>query len=94
MKITQDMKGGTVGALATFIAHALSTGVPLDSPIGMRRDRGSDIVELSIEIALPGFENAQAAVGELTGTSGGTRPRAPRASRASAPAAAETPQTE
>lgn len=98
MKISQDMKGGTVGALATFLAHALGNGVSLDSPIAMRRDRGSDIVELTIEIALPGFESTQAAANELTGTASGarTRTRPPRQSAGSGAAAgpAETPQTE
>lgn len=92
MKITQDMQGGTVGQLATFIAHALANGVDLDSPIAMKRDRGSTITELTIELALPGFADAASAAGELNGTASGarTRPSRPRAARA-APADREAP---
>lgn len=98
MKITQDMKGGTVGALATFLAHALANGVPLDAPIAMARNRGSDITELTIEVELPGFESAASAAGELAGTSSGARNRMTRRRLtpvgAEAPAAAETPSVE
>lgn len=96
MKISQAMKGGTVGALATFIAHALNNGVPLDAPIAMARNRGSDITELTIEMNLPGFDGAPAAADELARAIAGTQ-RAPRTRRTPAPAetpAAETPAAE
>lgn len=98
MKITHEMQGGTVGSLAAFLAHALSTGVALDSPIDMHRGRASDIVDITIEIVLPGFETPQGAAGELKGVAGGTRvPRATRprgkpSSDMNAPA--ETPPSE
>ena len=77
MKITQEAPDITVGQMAAFVAHALSNGCELDTPVAIKRARSSTVTEMSIEVMLPGFKStAEAAsiVDHLRAGSGARKP--------------------
>jgi hypothetical protein len=74
VKITEDVDGTTVGAVAAFIAHALRNGAALDAPLHMSRNRNSTITAMTIDLTLPGFARPGDAADALSADA----PKAPR----------------
>lgn len=81
MRITEETVDVTVGTLASFLAHALANGVPLEATIEMRRDRRGNVVQLAIDVPLPAFGTPAAAASALR-----ERPRRGRVSPPEEPA--------